>query len=79
MGGAQTPDERVLADRIIEILKIIPGQTCLTACANLNSGVKKSDLVTTEQVFRACASDQRIFIERDPNSGLARYYLKEPK
>lgn len=73
--GLQTMDERELADRCLKILRVIPGQTTLTLHANVNVNQLKSKLVTTEQVYRACASDDRIRL--DTSSYPYHYYPKD--
>jgi hypothetical protein len=74
-GGTQTKDERALADRCLAIIRIIPNQTTLTLTVNANRGQAKSNLVSTEEVYRACASDDRISVVLQ--DGLYRYSPKE--
>ena len=72
--GVQTLAERELADRCIKILSVIPGQTTLTLWANVNVNQPKSKLVTVEQVYRACASDDRVRV--DTSEYPYRYHMK---
>lgn len=58
--GKQTKDERELADRCYEIIKMRPGQTTLSLLANANRGQPKNNLASPDEIFRACASDDRI-------------------
>jgi hypothetical protein len=75
--GVQTKDERALADRCLTILAARPGQTTLTLLANVNFGQKKSNIASTDEIFRACASDDRIDVELV--DGLYYYRPKETK
>lgn len=74
--GTQTEDERDLADMAVPIVTRHPGLNTMALTGNINIASKKKKF-PTEEVFRAVSSDSRFTTDRDPESGLTRYYLKE--